>query len=131
MARESESTRRASLRVGRLLRCCGRAAHLVVFAATAAFLLSLQMLQRQSLINQLYSSGESIIEKTSSSHLPASSFTLKSSASYPVAFQDWLRAAQIGTNEPEPAAIKAETAPASHRYDEQKTPTLSGPMPEN
>lgn len=91
---------------------------------------SIQMLQRQSLINQLYSAGDSIIEKSLASSSPSSlhsSFTFKSGpASHSSPFQAWLAQAGVDShNQP------AEQSQNQHKFDEQKTPTLGGPMPEN
>ena len=94
------------------------------------------MLQRQSLINQLYSSGESIIEKSISSHssIP-SSFTLTSSpGSSTGAFQQWLASASIAstTTETETAAAKeAINSPTQNKYDEGKPPAYTTGLGEN
>jgi hypothetical protein len=107
----------------------------------------LRMLQRQSLINQLYSSGESIIEKSIASGKPAgslsssSSFTLKTAPSYPRAFQAWLASAHISGDSATPtgealpadeADVQARESPQQHKQGEQpKFPEATGPMPEN
>lgn len=103
------------------------------------------MLQRQSLINQLYSSGESIIEKSLSQKAAAgistSSFTLKTSASHPSAFQAWLASAHISGGDAvgapdllpaDEADVQARKSPQEHKMaDPKRTPDATGVMPEN
>ena len=79
------------------------------------------MLQRQTLINQLYSTGDSIIEKATGHHTLHTAFHIHSAPPPHQAFQDWLREAAVASaSTPIPA-----DQPLSAEQAEQQEPGQS------
>ena len=80
------------------------------------------MLQRQTLINQLYSAGDSVIEQTSAQHTPFhAAFQIRAAPAPQQAFQQWLKEAAVASDSANPADAALPAPVAAEKEPGQST----------